>query len=335
MRRGRREPVSCRSPARGAPATPSGDRQFLAPARRPPVRPRGRRPAARHRPSPTRPGASWTRRRPTPSSSATPSPATPTSPAARPRATRHPGWWDDLVGPGRPLDTDRYFVVCVNVLGGCQGTTGPSSADPADGPALRRRLPGRVDPRHGPHPGRGGRPPRHRPVAGGRRRLDGRHAGPRVGRDVPAAGALAGPHRHRRRRPRAWQIAFSRVGPPRHRSSTPKWRGGDYYDAEPGDGPHAGPRPGPDDRPDHLPQRRRCTRPGSAATALELLEEFLAVAALPGRALPRLPRREAGPPLRRQQLPAAQQGDGPARRRPRPGRRPRGPCAASRRRRST
>lgn len=39
-----------------------------------------------------------------------------------------PGWWDDLVGPGKAIDTDRWFVVCANVLGGCQGTTGPSSS---------------------------------------------------------------------------------------------------------------------------------------------------------------------------------------------------------------
>jgi len=41
-----------------------------------------------------------------------------------------PGWWDALIGPGRALDTDRWFVVAPNVLGGCQGTTGPSSARP-------------------------------------------------------------------------------------------------------------------------------------------------------------------------------------------------------------
>jgi homoserine O-acetyltransferase len=45
-----------------------------------------------------------------------------------------PGWWSGLVGPGAPVDTDRYFVVCANVLGGCQGTTGPSSRAPDDGP---------------------------------------------------------------------------------------------------------------------------------------------------------------------------------------------------------
>jgi homoserine O-acetyltransferase len=41
------------------------------------------------------------------------------------------GWWDGMIGPGKAFDTDRFFVVCTNLLGGCSGTTGPSSVDPA------------------------------------------------------------------------------------------------------------------------------------------------------------------------------------------------------------
>jgi homoserine O-acetyltransferase len=44
-----------------------------------------------------------------------------------------PGWWNNLIGPGKAVDTRRFFVVCANVLGGCQGSTGPSSTDPATG----------------------------------------------------------------------------------------------------------------------------------------------------------------------------------------------------------
>lgn len=52
-----------------------------------------------------------------------------------------PGWWDGLVGPGRVLDPDLYFVVAPNVLGGCQGSTGPASPHPVDGRPWGSRFP--------------------------------------------------------------------------------------------------------------------------------------------------------------------------------------------------
>jgi homoserine O-acetyltransferase/O-succinyltransferase len=47
--------------------------------------------------------------------------------------TGKPGWWELAVGPGKPIDTDRFFVICANVVGGCMGTTGPSEIDPSAG----------------------------------------------------------------------------------------------------------------------------------------------------------------------------------------------------------
>jgi homoserine O-acetyltransferase len=55
--------------------------------------------------------------------------------------TGKPGWWSNLIGPGRPVDTNRYFVVCANVVGGCMGTTGPATLNPATGRPYAIDLP--------------------------------------------------------------------------------------------------------------------------------------------------------------------------------------------------
>jgi homoserine O-acetyltransferase len=160
--------------------------------------------------------------------------------AAGPMGPAHPtpGWWDDLIGPGRPLDTDRLFVVCANVLGGCQGSTGPSSPDPATGRPYGSRFPMvsirdmvRAQAALADHLGIdrwhsviGG-------SMGGMQVLEWAVMFPqRVGSFVAIATTPAAS---------AWQVAWSAVG----RTALaldPRWRGGDYYDAEPGDGPHAG-----------------------------------------------------------------------------------------------
>ena len=152
----------------------------------------------------------------------------------------HPsaGWWDGLIGPGRALDTDRYFVVCVNVLGGCQGTTGPASPHPADGRPYGSRFPAvtvrdmvRVEAAVGDALGID----RWLAVVGGSM----------GGMQVLEWGVMF-PHRVRGLVPiatcvaaTAQQIALSGV----QRTAIAidaNWRGGDYYDAPPGGGPHRG-----------------------------------------------------------------------------------------------
>jgi homoserine O-acetyltransferase/O-succinyltransferase len=49
------------------------------------------------------------------------------------KGDKRPGWWNEMIGPGKAFDTDHYFVICANVIGGCKGSTGPSSLTPATG----------------------------------------------------------------------------------------------------------------------------------------------------------------------------------------------------------
>jgi len=142
-----------------------------------------------------------------------------------------PGWWDSMVGPGRPFDTDRYFVICSNVLGGCQGSTGPSSSNPATGrpygadfPVLTIgdmvRAQARLLDRLGIE--------QLLAVAGGSmggfQALEWATALPeRVrGAILLATSARSAPQ----------TLAWNAIGR-RAIMSDPRWRGGDYYDGEP------------------------------------------------------------------------------------------------------
>jgi homoserine O-acetyltransferase/O-succinyltransferase len=149
-----------------------------------------------------------------------------------------PGWWDAAIGPGRLLDTDRYYVVCVNVLGGCQGSTGPASPHPHDGRPWASRFPVvsvrdmvRTQAAVADHLGVrewlavvGG-------SMGGMQALEWAVMYPdRVASVVPIATSAAAS---------AQQIGWWSAGRRAIRMD-PRWRGGEYYDAAPGDGPHEG-----------------------------------------------------------------------------------------------
>ena len=150
---------------------------------------------------------------------------------------RYPGWWDHSIGPGKDIDTNRWFVVCPNVLGGCQGTTGPSSIAP-DGRPYGSRFP-RITIRDqvAVEVALAGALGLERWAAviggsmGGMRALEWAVGHPdRLERAVVVAcGAAAS----------AEQIGLCSVQNEAIRAD-PAFRGGDYYDAGPGEGPHRG-----------------------------------------------------------------------------------------------
>ncbi len=226
------------------------------------------------------------------------------------------GWWDNIIGPGRPLDTDRYFVICANLLGGCQGTTGPSSVDPATGRPYGLRFPlftvrdlVRVP------AGRRG-PPRRRAAAGRDRRVARRHAGAAVG--ARRAGRARRGHRGLRQQPAVGpehRLLGRRAHGHHGRPRLPRrrlLRGGGA--ARPGAGGRA------PDGPHHLPVGRVDAPQVRAAPAERGRPAPRLRRRLPGRELPAAPGRVVPAPLRRQQLPLPVAGHGLLRAVRRPGR---------------
>ncbi len=148
------------------------------------------------------------------------------------------GWWNSMVGPGRPIDTDTYFVVCANVVGGCQGSTGPSSPHPADGKPWGSRFPYltlrdmvRAEIALADALGVGAWKLVAGPSMGGMRAIEWAIMAPGRVRAIAPVGATAATT--------ADQIAWSTSQLAAIRAD-PKFRGGDFYDAADGDGPHVG-----------------------------------------------------------------------------------------------
>src|SRR5690348_12856429 len=65
----------------------------------------------------------------------------PSAHAASSAADPSPGWWEGMIGPGKPIDTNRWYVICANTLGSCKGSTGPASIDPATGTVYKLTFP--------------------------------------------------------------------------------------------------------------------------------------------------------------------------------------------------
>ncbi len=117
-----------------------------------------------------------------------------------------------MIGPGKAFDTTRFFVVSTNLLGGCRGTTGPSSMNPATGRPYGLRLSGDHGRRHGARRARAAPRARDRAARRGRGRLARRHAGARVGGELPGRGRRDHPDReHARAAPAGRRVERDRA----------------------------------------------------------------------------------------------------------------------------
>ena len=148
--------------------------------------------------------------------------------------TGKPGWWDRMVGPGKPIDTDRFLVVCANVLGSCMGTSGPASVNPATGrawgmafPVITVRDMVRAQALLLDHLGIGTLAAVVGGSMGGMQALSWAATFPER---VRAALVIASTARHS-----AQNIAFHEVGR-QAVMADPRWNGGDYGDAPPAAG---------------------------------------------------------------------------------------------------
>ena len=220
--------------------------------------------------------------------------------------TKKPGWWSTLVGPGKPIDTDRFFVICSNILGGCMGSTGPASIDPNTGKPYGLSFPVitigdmvNAQVRLIDHLGIdqlfcviGG-------SMGGMQVLEWAASHPeRVFSAVPIATA-------------AWHssqnIAFHEVGR-QAVMADPDWCGGDYHSLRQG----AAQRPlrRAHGRAHHLPVGGRAAPQVRPQPAGALEGHVLLQRRLPGGELPAPPGLDVRRPLRRQQLSLHHAGDG-------------------------
>jgi hypothetical protein len=224
-------------------------------------------------------------------------------PRGRHRRARAEGWWDNLVGPGKPLDTDRFFVIGVNNPGSCFGSTGPMHVNPASRPPWGADFPvvtveDWVD-------------AQARLVSGwasaaGRRarRQPGRHAGAGLDAAPPASGCATASAVATAPNLSAQNIAFNEVAR-RAIVTDPDFHGGHFY--APRRGARARPARGAHDRPHHLPVRRRDggeVRPQDAELRARRTGLQHAGDRVPDRELPAPPGRQVQRVLRRQHLPA-------------------------------